>query len=126
MAKVDLETIKAARQLLAAALKEVGEKLGVTFELGASTRERDCSAGSFKLAMREVREDGVKPEQTDFNKVCSLFGLTPADYQKTFQSNGETFTLIALHTKKPKYPVIGKNSAGGQFKFPEDVLKRLS
>lgn len=124
--KVDSSLLKAARPQIEEALKELGEKLGVTFTVGSGSYDPDGSNGSLKLKLAEVREDGVSAEEIEFRKVCSLYELQPEDYGKELKIQNETFKLIGLNTRAPKKPVnIQRISDGATFKTGESVLSQI-
>lgn len=124
--KVDRQLLKAARPQIEAALKEVGEKLGITITVGSGNFLPDGSAGMLKLELAEVREDGVSAGEIAFRKVCSLYGLKPEDYGKELKIRNETFKLIGLNTRAPKKPVeIERIPDGGRFKTGENILKQI-
>ncbi|MDG1950087.1 MAG: hypothetical protein P8J32_04725 [bacterium] len=124
--KVDKQLLEAARPQIEAALKELGEKLGVTIKVGSGNYEPDGSAGVLKLELGEVREDGVSAEEIAFRKVCSLYGLKPEDYGKKLKIRTETFKLVGLNTRAPKKPVeIERIPDGAKFKTGENILKQI-
>ena len=124
--KVDKQMLIAARPQIEAALKELGEKLGVTIKVGSGNFQPDGSAGMLKLELTEIREDGVSAEEIAFRKVCSLYGLKPEDYGKELKIRNETFKLVGINTRAPKSPVeIERIPDGVRFKTGENVLRQI-
>ena len=73
--------------------------------------------------------DAKADERKEFGKYAAFYGLTEADYGKTFKSNGNEYTLIGLklaRKRTQRYVVIGVSDRGARYKFTEEVLKRLA
>jgi hypothetical protein len=126
MASIDKNVLKSLRTLGNEALKEVGEKLGVTIKLGNATYAPDGSSATMKLEINAIREDGKSPAQVQFEKVCAIYGLKPEDFGREVTVNGERFTIAGLNTKAPKNCVnIKRVSDGKGFKCGRFVLDQL-
>lgn len=69
--------------------------------------------------------DATEMERIEFNALASLFDLTSDDYQREFQVNGRRFSLIALKPNNRKYPIIGADESGRQYKFTVDVIDQF-
>lgn len=52
--------------------------------------------------------------------MCGLKGRI--SYGQTFEWGGETYKIIDLNTKAPKYPIIAENSKGVNYRFGKDVI----
>jgi hypothetical protein len=124
--KVDRQLLKAARPQIEAALQDLAKELGITIKVGTGNYEPDGSAGSLKLELAEIREDGASAGEIAFRKVCSLYGLKPEHYGAKIEIRKETFKLVGLNTRAPKKPVeIERVSDGNRFKTTENVLKQI-
>jgi hypothetical protein len=120
----DKPILKAMRQEIDAALAQVGQKFGVTFQ-GGNIR---YSADSFRMQITAaiIGEGGkVEPvEAKDFKKYCGIYGMVPADLGRHFYSNGETYELVGYKPKGQKYLFIGKRQDGKRFKFTLESVRR--
>ncbi len=61
----------------------------------------------------------------DFKNNAGLYGLEPDDLGKTFEQNGETFTIKGLKTRNRKFPIIAENNKGQSYKFGEQMVKLM-
>lgn len=52
--------------------------------------------------------------------VCGLKGRV--SYGQTFEWGGETYKIVDLNTKAPKYPIIAENTKGVRYRFDKSVL----
>ena len=57
----------------------------------------------------------------EFKRCASLYGLKPDDLNKTFTWAGKTYTLIGMSRRRSKYPFIGVNSSGKEYKFGREI-----
>lgn len=94
----------ALRPQIDAALKELGEKLGITFSAGNGSF--GGAEAHFKLNMK-VADPSIQEaaKRDEFARYCSLFDLQPEDYGKTFRAGRTEYRLIGLELKRSKYPL---------------------
>lgn len=107
------------RLSLDAALKDVGERHNVTFTVGSMTyTDIGCT-----VRLKATHGDQEQSERLQFEKAAPVFGLSVDDYGRTFSVRGRHFALIALKTRSPKLPYVGREiSTGRQFNFTEASL----
>jgi len=117
--KFDKPTLKTVREALAAALDGPQEELGIKLEIGDNI---SFNANTFttKLTGSLFSHD---PLAEDWEKYAHVYDLDVTWLGKQFPSNGKTFTIVGLDTKKRKYPVIA-SCGDKQYKFPTGVVKR--
>lgn len=68
-----------------------------------------------------------KPEATmvrEFETKAFMCGLKgKVSYGQTFEYNRDTYKIIDLNTRAPKFPIVAENIKNGkQYRFPADVL----
>lgn len=69
--------------------------------------------------------DAEEMARIDFNALAPIFDLTAEDYQRPFKVNGRTFKLVAFKPNNRKYPIIGEDETGRQYKFEMNVIDQL-
>lgn len=100
-------------------LAALGEKHGLKIHAGnASYTENSVT---FKV---ECLLDGFDKQADDFGKSCFLFDLSEDAYGKHFKFRGQTYALVGLKPRSPKYPIIGAR-AGNRYKLPEEAVASL-
>jgi len=101
---LDKAAMIALRAHIDAALKELGEKLGVEFKAG-----NGGFAGNeahFKLIIKvadpEIQEAA---NRRTFDLYCGAFGLKPEHFNKEFRAGSKTYRLIGFELKRRKFPI---------------------
>ena len=117
---LDRTTVLNLQEKIIAQLGPLAEELGITVSAGKS--QFSPSHANIGLSIEIEPDDGLSPEERLFHEVAPLFGLSFTDYNREFQSGGETFRLVALKPRNRKYPIIAENAKGTCFKFPLEVL----
>ena len=105
------------------ALQGVAEKYGITMKLGNG--HYGGLSGDYKLELTTTGEDGETAVSRDFALYAERFGLRPEWYGKTFQSNGYTYTIAAIHPRKRKMPIGILRSDGSNRIMDETSVRRM-
>lgn len=124
---------KAYTKIDKAATREIGA--GVVDALQAFAAEHgltvagaggryDPAAGKVTLKV-EFSLASVDSGQIEWDRYCSRYGLTPADYGRAFQWGGDTYVVRAFRPRAPKRPISATAPDGRTFSFPLDAVKRL-
>jgi hypothetical protein len=74
----------------------------------------------FILRTKVMDDDGnrISPEATAFKTKAWVYGLKPTDLGKEFVSNGKTFKITGLISRRKKYPIQATCIETGRgFKF---------
>ena len=122
MTKAECQNIRLS---LNAALADVGARHNVTFKVGGMTYT-DIGL-TVRLEATHGDQDTDEAERLKFRKAAPAFGLSGDDYGRTFSLRGQHFALIALRTRSPKRPYVGREiSTGRQFSFASSVLPPAS
>jgi hypothetical protein len=110
--------LQAIRRDIDNALADVETKHGITLRLGnMSYSELSFTA---KIEGECIGESGETKAEKDFKLGAHLVGLKPEDFGKTFESNGEKFTITGLNLRASRFPIMGKcQRTGKNYKFPE-------
>lgn len=53
---------------------------------------------------------------------CSIYGFTPADYQREFTMNGETYKLTGINSRSKKTPCEITKNDGTVYKCGADLV----
>ena len=110
---------KDIRLSLDAALEDVGTRHNVTFSVGSMT----YTDIGLTVRLEATHGDQDEAEWLKFREAAPAFGLSDDDYGRTFSLRGRDFALIALKTRSPKRPYVGREiSTGRQFSFTTSVL----
>ena len=110
---------KSIRLSLDAALSDIGARHNVTFKVGGMT----YTDIGLTVRLEATHGDKDEAERLKFREAAPAFGLSDADYGRTFSLRGRHFALIALRTRSPKRPYVGREiSTGRQFSFTTSVL----
>ena len=105
------------------ALRELAEKYN--FDIKASKIKYDDTSMDLTVKINDKEVSGKSFEQTEFERMCSWYGLTPEDYGRQFMSNGNKFTLCGFKPRATKMPILARNENGQGYKFTEESIKRL-
>jgi hypothetical protein len=113
----------AAKQLISeckAALQGVVDTHDL--ELQAKTARYTGTQMTFRFILRTktTDDDGnqITPEATAFKTKAWVYGLKPTDLGKEFISNGKTFKITGLISRRKKYPIQATCVETGRgFKF---------
>lgn len=117
---LDRGTVLSLQEKMIELLGPLAEEMGVTLTAGKS--QFNSEKATIGIQVEIEKEDGLSAEERLFHELAPLFGLSPDDYQRQFVSGGELFELVALKPRNRKYPIIGKNAKGTNYKFPLEVL----
>lgn len=84
----------------------------------------------FNLAFRVpiALQDGttLDPERLRFEALADACGLSAEDHGRQFSPGRETFRLIGIDPRRPKYPISAERVPDGQgFKFTADQVALL-
>jgi hypothetical protein len=105
-------------RILAALTAEFKDE-GFSFTTGNIT----YSDTGFKTTLEVSELDSTAKQQAEWDAVCALFNLTPADFGFTFTTNGRTFKATGLSPRRPKFPLSGVCASTGKgFKFRQNVI----
>lgn len=125
IATLDKKALVGLRPDIDAALKELGERLGLTFRAGNGSYG-DGATASFKL---EIKVDDPRAqadqERAIFNRNCGFLGLRPEDLNTTFVVGRETLTLIGIEPKKIKYPFKCRKADGKVMLYTDAIVERV-
>ena len=104
-------------------LQPLAEELGV--ELTSSKMSSNPGQVDLALSVALIPQDGLTPEQREFNQLAPSFGLQDSDYGRTLLYNRNKYQLIGFKLRNRKYPVIAKSSRGALYKLPLEALEYL-
>ena len=105
------------------ALEDIAEKYNATVHCG----KINYDANSFRLQVEVSKKEvnGVSFEKAEFERYCSMYGFKKEDYQKTFTTGNDQYTLVGFNTKARTMPILALKSDGRRYKFGTYVLKLL-
>lgn len=118
--KIGKPECKIVRRLVEKAINEALEEFGLSVDTGNMTFTGDTV--SFKTT---VSVDGYDADEKEFNRACYNFGLEPKHRGMYFQSNGESYELIAIKPRSRKYPFVGRRTDGKKYKFGKFIIRQL-
>jgi len=110
------------RKELESALKQIGEKHGVKFKLGAMRYPRE---GTDFKAQLEAEPSEDSPEKEAKNKTLArLFDLPEDIFGKQIRSRERGMCkIVGIDPKRPKFCVIAENAAGVPILFTADSVR---
>lgn len=119
----DQRSVHDFRQELLAQVREFAEQYGLDVSnTKGQYSDRECH---MTLSFKVPAVEGEDPQREEFEAIAPAFDLTPEDYLRQFKVNGREFQLTGLKIRNRKYPVIGMDAAGQQYKFELSVLDQL-
>lgn len=122
--EIDTGFLNHMRSEINDALDVVGQANGMTIGIGSIT----YSTTGFKTRIEAELGNAEEGERTAFERATKhFFGeVTPDMYGMKFTNGRDTeeYTLVGLKPKSPKWPVMGRNTAGVTYKFKLGVISR--
>jgi hypothetical protein len=68
----------------------------------------------------------LDPERLRFEALAEAFGLSSTDYGRQFSTDRESFRVVGIDPRRPKYPISAERIPDGQgFKFTADQVALL-
>jgi len=110
---------KLQTQMLAAC-RNVADEYGLSVQ-DEGLKDLDLRTG-FALGLRVgiPQQDGsiFEPEKAKFELLAQGYGLKPEDFGREFSNGNETFRIVGIETRRPKYPInVERISDGRGYKF---------
>ncbi len=75
---------------------------------GDKMKDMDLRAGfEFDIRVGTPRSDGFifDPGKDMFELLANGYGLKPTDYGREFSTGRETFRIVGIEPRRPKYPI---------------------
>jgi len=123
---IDRALMSALRPEITDALAALGTKYGIQISVGNGRYTADHA--QFKIQMDAIGEGGtaIRKEAKDFTRQAntSWSELQPEWLGATFQSRGQTFTVVGYRTRAPKNNILCA-SQGKEYVFTTPALVRL-
>lgn len=129
------DEIKKIREKLEKKFGEFTEETGYLISIGTIRFDEN----TFRARIEGIKTnsgvsvpDGMNPRDAKFALEFDV--MTPMDKKyhnipkdtnigDTFKSGSRTFTLIGVKTKNHSYPIIGRGSRGGTYKFSSNNIR---
>lgn len=107
------------------AMEELAAKHGVT--LAKHTARYGGDHLNISLTMETVGESGVSDAaKKRWARTEWMDGLHPDMFGRNFTANGDTFEVVDLAPRSPKYPVLAKKVGTDKiYKFNKHALRQL-
>ena len=81
---------------------------------------------TFRISIPLPDGSALDPERLRFEALAEAFGLSPADYGRSFSTSREQFRITGIDPRRPKYPVSAERVPDGQgFKFTAEQVALL-
>lgn len=81
---------------------------------------------TFRVSIPLPDGSALDPERLRFEALAEAFGLSPADYGRSFSTGREQFRITGIDPRRPKYPVSAERIPDGQgFKFTAEQVALL-
>ena len=117
MSRANCEIISATART---ALEMVAEQYGLTLKQERGTYDPGAGTMTSKWTFVCEGEDGIP---ADFNEYAPLYGMSAADYGRTFTTLNGSFTICGISPRSRKYPILAKCEATGKtYKFTERAV----
>jgi len=110
---------KLQKEMLAACLS-VAKAHGLTVVDGGMVDMNLRSGFEFAVRVGIPLPDGsvFDPEKAKFELFAENYGLSPDDFGREFSTGRETFRIVGIETRRPKYPINVERQPDRQgFKF---------
>jgi hypothetical protein len=81
---------------------------------------------AFRVSVPLPDGTALDPKRLRFEALADAFGLSATDYGRQFSTARETFRIVGIDPRRPKYPVSAERISDGQgFKFTSDQVALL-
>jgi hypothetical protein len=98
-------------QEIGEAIKAIGTKYGVTFDVGGGTV--GAMTGRIHVNVEIMPEaGGMTAAEKEFKAWCGRIGMKPEHWAQTFISNGRLFRISGLKIGSPKYDLLADEVGG--------------
>lgn len=119
--------LKEIREKIGSKLKELETETGVNLTIGnISFSEYGFTT---RLTGKIVSDNSKKAEsenaKEEFEILAEAYGLKPEDYGKEIFSNGKSYKIIGIDTKKPKNAIVLEGPKGKAKASAEMVVAML-
>ena len=108
------------------ALKEIGEKWGVSMKMGNIRFTDQSFSGKIEAALADATQGGDPREAkwaADYKRYAALYEMPPNMVGKPVVFNGSEFTLLGYNTRGKTYPIMARNIADGKvYKLPRQAV----
>lgn len=118
--RLSREMLKACQNVVArhGLVVEVKEIVGVDVRWGFDH--------AFRVSIPLPDGTALDPERLRFEALAEAFGMSAGDYGRQFSTGRETFRLVGIDPRRPKYPISAERIPDGQgFKFTADQVVLL-
>jgi hypothetical protein len=90
-----------------AACQRIAKAQGLVVVDGGPLEMDPWSGFEFGVKVGIPAPDGTvfDPEQVKFALLARKYGLSPDDYGREFSTGRETFRIVGIETRRPKYPI---------------------
>lgn len=119
--QMDRAAAKQIGEAVEEALQMVAEDLGLEVEVRGGRFDSHVGTYAPKITF------GLGgAEQRAFESIAALFEMQPEDYGAEFTANGQTYKLVGLNPRAPKYPAICEDPSGARLRFTDHVLRQVA
>ncbi len=81
---------------------------------------------AFRVSLPLPDGTALDPERLRFEALAEAFGLSATDFGRQFSTGRESFRVIGIDPRRPKYPISAERIPDGQgFKFTADQVALL-
>ena len=81
---------------------------------------------AFRVSIPLPDGTALDPERLRFEALAEAFGLSATDYGRQFSTDRESFRVVGIDPRHPKYPISAERIPDGQgFKFTADQVALL-
>jgi hypothetical protein len=118
--RVQVEMLKACQDVAArhGLVVDAKEVAGVDLRWGFDL--------AFRVSIPLPDGTALNPERLRFEALAEAYGLSAADYGRRVSNGRETFRIVGIDPRRPKYPVSAERIPDGQgFKFTADQVALL-
>jgi hypothetical protein len=107
-----------------AAIAAVATKHGLVMALGSGKFNEKNASFKLEISTKDQNTGMVKSrEATSFEVNAHFYGFKAEDLGATFKSNGRTFKITGLNTRRPKFPLLAVCVEDGRtYKFPDTTV----
>ena len=118
--KMTRQNLKMFRMNFENLVKDFEKRNGVKLELG-NIRFSD-NQFTTKLTVTNIGDTSSSLEEIKFAELCTKYGFSKSDYNRTVKVNGRKYKLIGFKPRATRYPCIVENH-NGKYKMGTFVVK---
>ena len=111
------------REELDAALKDVGDRLGIKLRAGNIRFDSNTAKIAVEASVRTATGEVVSRHAAPFKQLCALYGFKPEDLGRRLVLQGREHKLTGLRPRAARMPMVITRDDGKVFHASVELVK---